>query len=259
MRYIIPFCLILLSSCLTDINLDGIALKRLVVEAKVPLGQTAWVKLTETTSKTGPNQFPLVENASVRIRSDQGDTEALTYVGDGVYQTENLRGALGNRYFMEIEVDDLNINGNSQMPEEIIPIDSIWYDEQYDSENTFQGTFITARFVTPPGELTQGLLKFYYGDEVLESGFLVNNADQINEVTVQVSRIFATGEEIQVEFELLEPEVFEYLEEIYQRSNSTISNIAPVAPPDNPVANLEGEVLGYFSAVAVSRKTLVIP
>lgn len=259
MRYILLlFVLCLMSSCLEDIDLDHITQKKLVVEAKVPLEEKAWVKLTETISKTASNNFPGVENAIVRLSDDQGNEEELNYVGNGLYEADTLIGQLGTRYFLNIEHERLAITGSSLMPAMIVPVDSLWYDERYDSENFFQGTFITARVITPPGAITYGLLRLFINGELTETDYFIKNADEVNEFTLRVNQIFGLDEEIKAIFYHLEPQVYDYLKTIYELDDSSGLTLSPVAPPNNPVVNLEGETLGYFSAMAESQKILVI-
>lgn len=258
LQFAVCAILFLLPSCLEKISLDHIAQKRLVMEAKVLSGEKAWIKISETVSKTASNDFPFVENAQVKLMDDQGRTETLTYVGEGIYQSDSIQGVLGRQYFLEVAVDDLLVTGSSKMKATSIPVDSIWYEEQNDSENQFQRTHITTRVITPPGDPVHGLLKVFINEELVESGFFIKNAAEVNDIDFSIRRILGLDEEIKAVLYLLEPQVYDYLETIYDRANTSLLTIAPVAPPDNPTPNLEGEVLGYFSAMAVSQKILVV-
>lgn len=259
MKWILSlFLMFVLTACLEDINLDGIAQKHLVVEARIPFGEEARVKISETVSKTRPNIFPEIDRADVRIYDELGNSDSLVFGADGIYRATNITGTLNTRYFVEIRLDDSLITGASRMPERVVEVDSIWYEEvALDTSGVFKDAFITYNFTTPSGGLSHGLAKVFVNGTQLETVHFFENAAQFNEFTVPSNILLGPGQEIKVELQRVEPQVYDYLKTIYEGEGSSSLTIAPVAPPNNPVANLEGDVLGLFSAMAVGRKIII--
>jgi hypothetical protein len=68
---------------------------------------------------------------------------------------------------------------------------------------------------------------------------------------------YEAGDTAIAELQCIDEQVYRYL--------LTLSNVSASSPsgstttPENPVTNLSGGALGYFSAVSISRDTLVIP
>lgn len=259
MKWTLPILLMLfLTSCLEDINLDGIAQKHTVVEARVPLGEKAWVKVFETVSRTAPNVFPGVDNAVIILSDDLGNSETMVLEANGLYRSVSIAGTLNTRYFLEVSLGDETITGASLLPEQAVEVDSIWYEEETrDSSNLLIDAFVKYNFTTPPGAISHGLAKVYINGQQLETVHFFKNADAFNEFTVPSNTILGSGQEIKVELLRVEPQVYTYLRTMYDRSSNSSLLIAPVAPPDNPVTNLEGAVLGFFSAVAVGQKIII--
>lgn len=258
-RWIALICpLLFLTACLDKISLDDIAKKRLVVEAKVVAGERAAVKISETVSRTGPDVFPGIKGAEVRLSDDSGYSELLSDQEDGSYRSVDTVGEPGARYFLEITYEEQTITGDAEMPGWVIPVDTIWYKEVSDTAGFFQETLVTYRFSTPPGAISQGMVKLYIDGEQTGEVRFFENAGTVNEYEVGINKILGLGQEIMVEAVLLEPNVYSYLQTVYDRSDLSDLTISPVAPPSNPIANLEGEVLGYFGAMTVGRKIVVV-
>jgi hypothetical protein len=72
-----------------------------------------------------------VNAKNVSIHDNVGNSEILSWTGDGVYQTkpDGIRGVIGREYFVRIEMNNGNIFESS--PDEMNPVgavDSIYYD-----------------------------------------------------------------------------------------------------------------------------------
>lgn len=249
--------MLVLTSCLEDINLDSIAQKHLVIEARVPLGEQASVLITETVSRTAPDNFPNIENAEVQISDESGNAEILSYEADGVYRSASLSGALNVGYFLEVKIGDIIITGTSLLPAVVVEVDSIWYEEKPDTVTGFNDAFINYTFTTPPGDISHGLAKVYINGNQQETVHFFKNANQFNQFRIPSNTILGAGQEIKVELQRMEPAVYTYLKTIYERRSSSSLTISPVAPPDNPVVNLDGEVLGFFSAMTIGQKIII--
>jgi hypothetical protein len=141
-KQLILFFIIMITgvdSCIDRFEVNSLeAISQLVVDGQITDAPGPYtVKLTRT-KKPGDFSLPTPVSARVTIFDNVGNSEVLTQINPGEYQTDpnNLRGVVGREYFVQIEIGDKTYES---VPEKINPsgtIDSVYHQfEKYVPES----------------------------------------------------------------------------------------------------------------------------
>jgi len=264
-KIIIPIFILLsvtslLSSCTKVINVDlntkdpAIVIEAIVTDdANVP--QT--VTLSKSVNFSESNSFPAVSNAVVTISDDAGNNATLVETKPGVYQTTTLGGVQGRTYNLKIVADGKTYTSTCKMPAKV-PLDSVKF-----ANAPFGGQdgnkSITPVFMDPVGKGNYYRFELQKRDSISKSIFLIN--DEIVDGAVNNRPLFESeltlrpGDFIKITMECITKEVNLYFYSMDQSSGGPNST----ASPANPVTNIQGAVLGYFSAHTVQTLNVRIP
>lgn len=266
MHYIkhLPFiaiiCVLLFSACekVIDVDLNS-ASPKYVIEGIVTDGQSPQsVKITRTKNFDENNDFEGVDFAEVSIADDAGNSATLTYAGDGVYKTTALSGIPGKTYLLTINVGGETFTAASTMPEAAI-FDSLYMEERTTFGDTVKVPHI--KFSDPsPGKRNYYRHSIFINNTKLPNIIIGTDEGRDGQQSQRRLPVFRGGEEealeagdtVRVEIQSIGKEVYEYFFSLDQ----TISQDA--ATPANPVSNITGGALGYFSAHSVQAKTIVV-
>ncbi len=271
MKSIIPFgCLLVLTlffaACTTEPEIIDIPLDdsnpKLVVEGLITNQPGPYyVKLSLSTSYYNTGGTPKVNDATVIITDNTGRRETLTRAPgqDGVYRTRNLRGVVGNTYYLTI-----NYKGQEYKAESLLPT-GITLDK------------LTYAFVPQRGFLSEGYYVFMYGREpkpernyyrwylyrndTLNNGrgdiFVEDDQFYPEEVdSLMYTQRFNEGDRVKIEVHSLTKEAAEYytgLANVLNNDGGLISS-----PPKNPKGNISNGALGIFRASKVSTAQVEI-
>jgi hypothetical protein len=137
---ILFFTFLLCDSCIDRLDiLAPNASSQLVVDGYITDAPGPYtIKLSRTRKVADFSPFATVSAKKVTIFDNAGNSEALTEIRAGVYQTSptGIRGVIGREYFIRIETRDDKIY--ESIPEKINPpgsVDSVYYEfEQYKTE-----------------------------------------------------------------------------------------------------------------------------
>lgn len=235
---------------------------QLVVEGGIGQDEFAEVILTKSINMDADNTFPAVENAVVTIKSQEGETEILTETKPGIYQSMILKGKAGMEYFLTIDALQNSITSESLIPTKVA-IDS----------------FNVVNSIYPGGGAPIGSMPAYfyeitvgYNDPVDESNyyrFLIyvngvfqssnrifsdkfNNGNKITSNLIIYDEEIKKGDTIRTEMQCINKKVYDYFESMNN------GRMGGSSTPSNPYTNLNGGVLGYFSAYTVERREYVV-
>jgi len=254
---ILATAMLTLASCEKEIVLDyDEASSRLVIEGEVTPGNGPQeVRISRSVNFTETNEFPAVENAIVTITDDQGDDETLVHQGGGVYRSTGLlTGAIGHTYTLTVTADGNTITGASTMPM-AVPLDTLSIDSISGFGNV---NLIVVPIYTDPA----GIVNYYRirvrvngtkwpvvfaRDDLLSDGQVNGQPLFYNDVPLEL------GDTVSVDLLTIDQSVFNYWYTL-----ETFSSSGGVAPAD-PLSNLSGNVLGYFSAHTLSSVTVAVP
>jgi len=251
-----------LSSCekVIDVKLNE-ADKKIVVDAVLTDQEGGcMVKLSKTKKFEEDNSFNGLAGAAVSIRDENGAVTQLTESQPGVYKHATLKGMPGKTYELTISVEGQTIKGSSTMPEPV-HLDSVYIKKQkfFDEDEIFANVM----FVDPGG------IKNYYRVVQFINGvksnvnFLLDDdlsdGKQFNSTLYFLpdddKKKIKPGDVVTIEMQGIDAAVYKYWFSLDQSASGSSSSAAP----SNPVSNLSGGVLGYFSAQVVQRQTVTAP
>lgn len=211
------------------------------------------VSITKSVDFQQSNTFPGVSGATVVI-TDQtaGISDTLTEDMAGHYITHSLTGIEGHTYHLYINVNGELFTSTSTMPARV-RLDSL-----YQQPAEFgDGVSIVPVYTDPAG-----VRNFYHFIEYIDgkqTKELYYRSDRVGDgqtlrvpLNLGADTAMHTGSTVTVDLQSIDSAMYQY----YRTLDETIAQSA--ASPANPVTNITGVKLGYFSAHAVDTKSIVI-
>lgn len=223
------------------------------------------VSLSQTKNFTDNNDVIGVDGAQVSI-TDDNVVYPLTPTSTGVYQNTTLKGAYGHIYKLSVTVAGKSFTSTCAMPA-AVALDSI-YLVKSDFGNNKDGTirkFVTVKYHDPTA--TKNYYRFVqYVNNRKEESILLDNDEFTNgqEVNTRLNfnnsnddpaRDIRPGNQVIIEMQCIDPAVYKYFFSLTTGATGDGNNAAPA----NPLSNITGGALGYFSVNTVQRKTLTAP
>lgn len=245
---------LLFASCQSVIEPDFKDVEpQLIIEGEITnLNTPTIVKLSKSTNFTASSQFVGVGNALVIITDDTGVVDTLTMTELGIYKTDKITGTPLHQYNLRVICEGKEYTATSIMPQQVL-IDTV-----YQSELTMMGRrlkFIKAVFTDSFENENQYRFKLY------QNNIPNNNTSVISdkyfnglqyESNLNLSDGTKPGDTIRVDFMCIDKNVYNYFKSLEQTLNSQNG------VPANPISNITGGCLGYFSAYTLTEKIIVI-
>ncbi|MFN5415633.1 MAG: DUF4249 family protein [Flavobacteriia bacterium] len=234
-----------------DLNSDD---PKYVIEGIVNKDSTTQtVTITRTLNFDESNNFPTVDNATVTISDNLGNSVNLVLVSPGTYQTTNYLGVEGRTYTITVNVDGKTFSSSSTMPTEV-PLDSIMIEEfSFGPQSAY---FLVPNRIDPITVKNYHSFNLYNGATKYNGIYLQN--DQFNDGVEVLEPIFGgaytKGDTATLEMMCIDETTFKYFYTLSVNSGGTSG-----AVPANPDSNFGKQCLGYFSAQTIQRKSIVIP
>ena len=218
------------------------------------------VQISETKNFNEDNQFQKVSGAIVKVK-DNGIQTTLTEVQPGLYETSSITGTPGHVYELSVLINNQTFIATSTMPR------PVGMDTLYVSPGPFgEYKFATIGYTDPAGinngyrfvQYLNGVKEptiFWESDEFTDGQFVIiqldNGADEKDD-----PRNIKTGDQVTIEMQSLDEPVHEFWYTLAFGGGDGNGN---TAAPANPITNIKGGALGYFSAHTVTRKSVVAP
>lgn len=257
-RSIILFFVVACCSCkkVIQVNLNDAA-PQIVIQGEVtdmpgPYG----VYITKTVNFSATNTFPPVSGAVVTITDNEGMNDSLAETAPGTYNTHaSWQGKPGNSYTINVMSSGKTYIATSVMPQ-AVPLDSITFQKngRLSGKTTIS---VVPNFQDPPGianyyqfaEIINGtpLNKIYIMDDRLSDGKYFHQ--DLFDDSVHIN----TGDVVLLNMYSIDANVYHYLDEMLQ-----ISNSAESVTPANPDSNFSNGALGFFSAHTVVSKQAIV-
>jgi hypothetical protein len=253
---------ITLSSCEKEIELDlNSSNSKYVIEGEMPQNELATVKITNTVNFSDLNNFPIVKGAIVTITDEIGTTEQLIETSTGIYKTQKLKGGEGKTYTLSVKADGNTFTAKSTMPKAVkltglkISLSSFAPPGAFSSDNYI----VFPQFIDPP-QLGNSYRFIQTRNGELDKSIIIAN-DNIGNGQPNSRFIFSQnfdiklGDEVTVEMRCIDVPVYDYF-----FSLNSIQGNGPGGgtTPSNPVSNISGGALGYFSAFTVQKVSAVV-
>ena len=246
-----------LTSCQKVINIDLNSVSpEIVIEGNITDKPGPYVVyVSQTVNFSDANEFPPVTGAIVTITDNTGSTELLSESKPGEYITSTTHGTPGKTYTLSVTAKGKTYTASSSMANPV-SIDSLVNKaEGFGNENSWY-----ARVIDPAG-IDNYYALFVSVNNVVQSNFSTSDDKQRDGDTIDF-RIpiprdvkLEPGDSVNVILESIDKNVREYFRLLRQLNRSGIQS----APPANPVNNITGGALGYFSAHSDRKKLLIIP
>lgn len=259
---LIPFMMLatVLTSCTETIEFEfAAATPQLVVEAIVPESQYAEVILSKTVNMNDNNKN-LVSNALVVLEDGFGSSEVLQEVSPGRYRSNKIKGIPGSSYALSVQTEGnvSFIKSQDRMPkpvfinrlrvrESIIP--------QVDGMKSPDWEVII-EYTDPEDEVNYYRFVEYVNGKVIASyveNDRFNNGKDNKSFLTCIDRKLSKGDTLTVEMQSISKAVYDYF-----YGFSTVNNLVQGTGTTNPISNISGANLGYFSAHTVHRRSVVV-
>jgi hypothetical protein len=223
------------------------------------------VLVSQTKKFTDDNTFNGVSGAQVSI-SNNGNTYNVIPTSQGVYQNSTLSGTPGQSYQLSVSINGKVFTGTCTMPQQVM-LDSIYLVKDNFGNNA-DGTirkYITVKYLDPAA--TKNSYRFvqyidnrkektvFVDDDEFTNGQEVNNRLRSDNVNDDPARDIRPGNQVTIEMLNIDATVYKYWFSLSESAGGDGNNAAPA----NPVTNIKGGALGYFSAHTLQRKTLIAP
>ncbi len=253
------FVLFSLASCEKEITIDlKEAGTRLVIEGNISNEQGAQtIKMSKTVGFSAPNQYPAVTTASVTVSDGAGWSENLLQTSPGIYQTLPMTGQVGKTYKLTIVYEGKTYTASSTMPP-VVPLDGLRIEENIFNAPNQEKTFYVVPLFNDPivfgncYRFIQSLNNKKDGEYIIFNDNVSNGIPNERAIFSQNLEI-KKGNELIVEMRCIDKPIHDYFFALSQLTDGGGTT------PANPLSNISGGALGYFSAYSVQKKTVVIP
>jgi hypothetical protein len=241
-----------------SVELDN-APSRVVIEGEITDEAGPYlVKITRTVNFSDANTFPPVTGAAVQIRdSTGGQSYALTEASPGMYETSGFTGKPGHLYSLVVEADGQQYTAVSTMPA-IVHLDSVSFALNTDF-NGKKDLNAVVNFQDPSGIVNYYQFIEYLNGELIPNTFVfedrLSDGRYIEQPLFNDSAYLKKGDTLQLKMYCIDKNIYNYFFSLLQ---VTANNGFQAATPDNPISNLTGGALGYFSAHTVNRAKLAV-
>lgn len=260
---LIPFLMLatILTSCTESIEFEfDSAAPQLVVEAMVPESQFAEVILSKTIDFNTENNNNTVSQATVMLEDESGNSEILQEVSPGHYRSTKIKGIPGSSYSLSVQTKEnlSQVKSVDRMPKPVF-IKRLRVRESIMPE--VEGVKmpeweVIVEYNDPADEVNYYRFIEYVNGEVVASyveNDRLNNGKENKSFLTNVDLKLNKGDTLTIEMQSISKAVFEYF-----YGFSTLNNITQGSNTTNPVSNISGANLGYFSAHTVHRRSVVI-
>jgi hypothetical protein len=245
-----------------DLNLNGNDNKYVIEGVLTDSKGACSVKISRTKDFGSDNAFNGVSGAKVQIWND-GDTTLLTESSTGVYTAPELSGTSGTTYGLLVTIEGEQFSATSRMPTKVAFDDLTIVEEDLFGDMT---NVASISFKDPANESNYYRFRQYLNGKMVKSYWIRNddltNGNDINarlyilgDANDDDENEVKSGDEVSVDMMNIDADVYEYF---FSLSNSATGESGS-ATPANPVSNIKGNAIGYFSAQTLENKTVKVP
>lgn len=265
--FILLISSVLLSSCekAIDLKLSDTTPQYVIEGVLTNENGSCKVLISQTKKFTDDNSLKAISGAEVSI-SNNGITYNLSASAAGVYQNGVLTGVPGQTYQLNVNIQGKTFTGTCTMPQQVA-LDSIYLvkDNINNNKDGSPRKYVTVQYKDPSP------IKNYYrfvqyidnrkeqtvfvNDDEFTNGQTVNNRLNYNNSNDDPAKDIRPGNTVTIEMLCIDATVYKYWYSLTGSASGDGNNAAPA----NPMSNIQGGALGYFSAHTMQRKFLVAP
>jgi hypothetical protein len=251
--------LLLFTSCekVIDIDVDDAAPKYVIEGVLHNESGGCVVRVSQTKAFHASNDFAGVAGAGVRITDESGAAVQLAETSRGIYQA-SLVGVPGKTYTLQVNIGSETFTATSRMP------DYVGIDSLYTSFMDWMGEkeyYVNVLYTDPPQKGNAYRFVLYINGT--KTNDLFGQNDDLSNGRRNTASLFSEddlqddlkpGDELRVELQSIDPQVYQYWFSLWQGATGE----GNAASPANPVTNIRGGALGYFSAHTISTRSVIL-
>lgn len=234
---------------------------RYVIEGIINNAGKCSVLISSTMDIDHANEWKGKSGALVQVTDNGGAAISLTEKSQGIYSTLALRGVPGHTYQLTVTLDGHVYTASSTMPKPVA-LTSVTATMQASAGKSRY--VANARYTDPdePGNyyhFTQSVNR-RSGAAIFVTNDQLNNGETVtysleSPLTLQTgSTDIEPGDTVAVEMQSIDAAVYKY----WYSLNASASGSDMLATPSNPVSNISGGALGYFSAHTSQTKRVIV-
>jgi hypothetical protein len=254
--------LVLFASCekVIDLELNN-AEKKYVVEAIVTdQPGTARVMITQTKNFDENNNFPGISGAIVKVTESGGPATLFNETSPGVYESSTLAGVSGKTYDLSVAINGNNFTASCAMPV-TVNFDTLYVTDELLFTETRK--IANVEYRDPPGR-GNSYRFIQYVNRLKEDFLMIQNDDYTDGRNINSKLFFFTdedkhkiksGDTLRIDMLCIDPAIYKY----WFSLDRSASGQSGQATPSNPVTNMKGGALGYFTAQTLQTKTMIVP
>ncbi len=215
-----------------------------------------YVLVTKSALFTDNNTLKGVPSAVIVISDDAGNSDTLTELLPGFYQTNTIQGVVGRNYRIQATVEGTTYESYSKM-EPPVDIDSIlvYYETGFDGKTESEAEIV----VRDPAGIANYYRVVSYKRNQVSTGFNVQRDrlwdGKLRNFNVPDDDGLVTGDTLKVDLLSINERAFTYFDQFNDNQN----NFGAPAAPANPDPVFTPATLGYFSAHSITSKTIIVP
>ncbi|MEN8202773.1 MAG: DUF4249 domain-containing protein [Bacteroidota bacterium] len=262
---IFGLAVLIVPACTEDIEIDlNSSDPEIVIEGGVATaGEPVKLKITKSVNFDEDNVFPLVENATVEISDDLGNSVLVPETAPGIYSTDEFSVIEGLTYHMLVEAEDQSFSASSTIPHQVA-FDELIVRKTEGGAAGGPGGFgsltnydVLVRYTDPTDEanryrfveLVNGQPEAdYIFDDRLTDGLSVEQG------LMRFDRVLEAGDTLHIVMQCIDERVYDY----FNSFGNLMGGPGNSSTPANPYTNIDGAVLGYFSAHTYEMKQKII-
>jgi hypothetical protein len=220
---------------------------------------SCYVYLSRTKPFNEDNNFGQVSGAIVKLQ-DNGHETVLTETGPGIYSSTTLTGMPGHQYDLSVISNNQVFTASCRMPP------PVKLDTLYIAPGPFgQFQFATIAYTDPAGVNKYRFVQYVNGAKDPEIFWENDEFTEGQKVIMQLDtgvdkkddpRNINSGDQVTIEMLGIENDIYRYWYSLQSGGGDGGGNSAA---PANPVTNIKGGALGYFSAQTINRRTVIAP
>lgn len=255
--------IVLFSSCekVIDIDLNSSDKKYVLEGIITDQEQTAKVLISQTKNFDEDNTYPGVSGALVEVTEVGGATTVFPETAAGVYSLEHYKGTPGKTYTLKVTIGSQVFTSRSTMPVRVT-IDSIFVTDEFIFSNARK--IVNVAYKDPAGRGNNyRFIQYVNGHK--EKQILVLNDDYVDgrSITTKLfyfgddedDREIKSGDLVRVNFQCIDSPNYKFW---YSLARSATGG-SQEGTPANPVSNIIGGALGYFSAHTQDSASMQVP
>jgi len=251
--FIAPGCIQPSDDDLFEPSLPSVVIEGLITDSLPPY----WVKVSWSVSGESETSFLPIDSAEVTLSDNVGNTEHLTWMGNGLYQASSIQGIMGNEYNLQVEVSGAIFTASEQMRQKpVIDSISIAYQEITVPDKGY--------YITIHGHRPNNTVNFYKLDlqttDTVYNGYsdllIWEDSRAVPEQTVTIPYAFNPNDTVYLTIYSITESMYNYYNGLLKQTQNNFSNIQP--PKLNPPTNISSEPLGYFQVSPITTLMVVI-